>query len=172
MLCREYKARTNVYTVLVFNSYYFNFNYNSILILNFQGNVNPLHLSVLNNYRQISVILCQHEIDTNHKDLSGSTPLHYVQSKTVLKALLRYGSDPRIRNNAGQTPREYYQSTIESYRQDPFILKRLLQIEEAYAKEEYKKQLHDLQDRRTDDSVAETTFIFDPLKIKYGGEIE
>lgn len=87
-----------------------------------------------------------------------------------MKLLLRYGSDPRIRNNAGQTPREYYISTVEGYRQDPFILKRLLQIEEAYAKEEYKKQLYDLQDRRTDDSVAETTFKFDPLKIKYGGE--
>ena len=125
----------------------------------------------MRNYRQISVILCQNQTDPNHQDLSGSTPLHYVQSKTILKLLLRYGSDPRIRNHAGQTPREYYMITVESYLQDPFILKRLLQIEEAYAKEEYKKQLHDIQDRKTDDSVAETTFIFDPLKIKYGGDL-
>lgn len=122
-----------------------------------------MHLSVAHNHRQISVILCQHGCNPNHQDTTGSTPLHYVRSKTVLKVLLRSGADPRIRNNRGETPREHYKNTTESYLQDMYILKKLLQVEEAYQKEEYKKQLNDLQMKHSDVTVAKTTQPFHPL---------
>jgi ankyrin repeat protein len=125
--------------------------------------VNPLHLSVANNHRQITVILCQNGCNPNHKDITGSTPLHFVKSKTVLKVLLRFGADPRIRNQAGLTPRENYLRSTESYLQDLYIAKKLLQVEEAYLKEDFKKQLNELQVRNSDDTVAKTTRKFDPL---------
>jgi hypothetical protein len=89
--------------------------------------------------------------------------LHFVKSKTVLKVLLRFGADPRIRNHTGETPRERYLKTTESYLQDLYLLKRLLQVEEAYHKEDYKKQLIELQMQNSDDTVAKTTRVFNPL---------
>jgi ankyrin repeat protein len=128
-----------------------------------QGNINPLHLSVESNHRQITVILCQHGCDPNHQDITGSSPLHFVKSKTVLKVLLRFGGDPRLRNHAGETPREHYLKATEGYLQDLYLIKRLLQVEEAYHKEDYKKQLNELQIKNSDDTVAKTTRVFNPL---------
>mmetsp|Transcript_13625 Transcript_13625/g.20426 ORF Transcript_13625/g.20426 Transcript_13625/m.20426 type:complete len:268 (+) Transcript_13625:132-935(+) len=130
MLCREYKAKTNVYTIM--------------------GLVTPLHLSVAKNYRMISVILCQNGAHTNCKNIQGCTPLHYVKSKTILKVLLRYGADPLIRNKDGLTPREHYLKYTEVIDQDPQIAKKLLQVEEEHVRAQFSEEIQRLQAANAD----------------------
>ena len=62
-----------------------------------------------------------------------------------MKVLLRYGADPRIRNNAGLTPREMYETSVEGYQQDPFVIKVLQQKENEYVKQQFRDEIQMVQ---------------------------
>lgn len=125
MLCREFNANTRVTTVL--------------------GQTSPLHLAVRNNYRQISVILLEHNANVNQRDGQNCTPLHYVQSKTLLKLLLQKGADPCVKSKTGLKPREYYIVNVPLEQQDVNIIQKLLHCEEAVAKKKFTDEIKNLQ---------------------------
>jgi ankyrin repeat protein len=52
-------------------------------------------------------VLARREIDLNTRDNDGNAPLHAALDVEKARALIRAGANPLLRNNAGQTPREY-----------------------------------------------------------------
>lgn len=128
LLCREYKCNCNA--------------------TSFLGGVTALHLAVSNNFRQITVLLIQSGVDVNLQDKQGCTALHYVQSKTILKVLLRADADPLIKNRNGLTPRQYYHKNVEIHAIDPFIIKTLRDLEEKLLKEKLSKELVEIENNK------------------------
>ena len=56
--------------------------------------------------------LLKYDIDINGKDRKGWTPLHYAtfpwkENKKILILLLENGADPTIKNNEGNTPKDF-----------------------------------------------------------------
>ena len=108
------------------------------------------------------MLLIQSGVDVNLRDKQGCIALHYVKSKTVLKVihhydvwdhvspfarkvLLKANSDPLIKNKHGKTPRQYYQEEVDVYDIDPFIVKTLRDLEEAFTKEKLQKDLEAIE---------------------------
>lgn len=71
----------------------------------------PLHIAAAYGHIEIVQILCQAEAKINLQDKVGNTPLHatiysaYNPSReATIKALLKLGADPTIKNHQGLTP--------------------------------------------------------------------
>lgn len=79
--------------------------YETISIL--QGLETPLHFAVLSDNRQLCVTLCLLGADPNARNKQKFTPMFYVKSRRVLKALLQYGCDPLAVNKTGENALEY-----------------------------------------------------------------
>lgn len=71
----------------------------------------PLHLEVnrANNHRPIQMLI-KHGANTNSKDSTGSTPLHYAAFwgyKDTVEDLIEAGADVNLENIVGKTPLDY-----------------------------------------------------------------
>jgi len=72
----------------------------------------PLHLAVAGGFRQIASMLLTFGSDLHARNSKGCTPLHLVNNFSVLKLLFKYDVDPCAKNNAGETPSQYYIGNI------------------------------------------------------------
>lgn len=110
-----------------------------------QGRVTPLHLGVLNNYRQICAILIECGAHVDAVDMQGCTPLHYVQSTTLVKLLIQHNANPLAKNKSNQTPRMYYLAHTPIEKQDGALLKKLELLEDELMRKLFSEDLHLVQ---------------------------
>lgn len=72
----------------------------------------PLHCAAGHGFYDEALemveLLISHGADVNGRSrVLGFVPLHEARGTEIIDALLRHGADPRICNDAGQTPLEY-----------------------------------------------------------------
>jgi hypothetical protein len=77
-----------------------------------KGGWTPLHFSAANGHLDVCRILLKHNADVNSQDEDGLTPLHKASrrlgegSTVIVRLLLDYGADVRVRNLEGKTASE------------------------------------------------------------------
>jgi hypothetical protein len=70
----------------------------------------PLHISILWNVPDITMLLLERGADVSKRDRSGSTPLHLAANKGIIKvinALLKKGADIDAADALGRSPMDY-----------------------------------------------------------------
>lgn len=115
-----------------------------------QGRTTALHLAVLNNFRTICSILIEHGANVNFQDAQGCTPMHLIQSKTVLKLLVLKNGNPLIRNKQGLNPREYYVANVPVQHQDAQLIKKLQMLEEELIRQKFADEINEIQQNNAD----------------------
>lgn len=68
------------------------------------GGATPLHYAVCRDNHDLAQLLLDRGASPSAQDVSGATPLHYVQSGNLVELLVRKGSNPNARMVAEPTP--------------------------------------------------------------------
>jgi len=64
----------------------------------------PLHYAVGEGRNEIAKLLIAKGADVNAKDIYGTTPLHYANTKEIAQPLIAEGADVNAKDDDGKTP--------------------------------------------------------------------
>ncbi|MDO8684210.1 MAG: ankyrin repeat domain-containing protein [Armatimonadota bacterium] len=76
----------------------------------FPDKLSVLHIAIADEHKDVARFLILHGADTNVRNTTGDTPLHYAASwgnEEIVRLILKKGGDPTIKDDHGEMPEDW-----------------------------------------------------------------